>query len=119
MTMSKLTDFYIHKASLREEGKPTDPNWEQLEDQLLPQCFLLPRLWESKGTRIDTRIERKKLSEVLRQRIGGVDDIQPITNDSKNEIGALRSCGRLRNEGVARMTRHQRTYTQCPVQRRA
>ena len=68
------------KASLREEGKPTDPNWEQLEDQLLPQCFLLPRLWEPKGTWIDTRIERKKLSEVLRQRIGGVDDIQPITN---------------------------------------
>ncbi len=85
------------------------------KDQLLPQCFLLPRLWEPKGTRIDTRIERKKLSEVLRQRIGGVDDIQPITNDSKNEIGALRSCGRLRNEGVARMTWHQRTYTQCPV----
>jgi hypothetical protein len=26
--MSKLTDFYIHKASLQEEGKPIDPNWE-------------------------------------------------------------------------------------------
>lgn len=83
--------------------------------QLLPQCFLLPSLREPKSTRIDTRIERKKLSEVLRQRIGGIDDIQPITNDSKNEIGALCSCGRLRNEGVARMTRHQRAYAQCPV----
>lgn len=83
--------------------------------QLLPQRFLLPRLREPKGTRINTRIERKKLSEVLRQRVGGIDDIQPITNDSKNEIGALCSCERLRNEGVARMTRHQRTYTQCPV----
>ena len=26
--MSKLTDFYTHKASLQEEGKPIDPNWE-------------------------------------------------------------------------------------------
>ena len=83
--------------------------------QLLPQRFLLPRLREPKGTRINTRIERKKLSEVLRQRVGRFDEIQPITNDSKNEIGALCSYGRLRNEGVARMTRHQRTYTQCPV----
>ena len=83
--------------------------------QLLPQRFLLPRLREPKGTRINTRIERKKLSEVLRQRVGRFDEIQPITNDSKNEICALCSCERLRNEGVARMTRHQRTYTQCPV----
>ena len=84
-------------------------------DQLFPQRFLLSGLREAKGTRIDTRIERKKLSEVLCQRIGGIDDIQPITNDSKNEIGALGSCGRLRNEGVTRMARHQRAYTRCPV----
>ena len=83
--------------------------------QLLPQRFLLPSLREPKGTRIDTRIERKKLSEVLCQRVGRFDEIQPITNDGKNEIGALCSCERLRNESVARMTRHQRTYTQCPV----
>ena len=83
--------------------------------QLLPQRFLFPRLWEPKSTRIDIRIERKKLSEVLRQRVGRVDEVQPITNDGKNKIGALCSCGRLRNEGVARMTRHQRTYPQCPV----
>ena len=71
-------------------------------DLLFPQCFLLPRLWEAKGTRINTRIEQKKLSEVLRQRVGGIDDIQPITNDSKNEIGALCSCERLRNESIVK-----------------
>jgi hypothetical protein len=43
--MSKLTDFYIHKASLQEEGKPIDPQWEQLEDQLLKE-ELLPELIE-------------------------------------------------------------------------
>lgn len=43
--MSKLTDFYTHKASLQEEGKPIDPNWEQLEDQLLKE-ELLPELIE-------------------------------------------------------------------------
>lgn len=43
--MSKLADFYIHKASLQEEGKPIDPNWEQLEDQLLKE-ELLPELIE-------------------------------------------------------------------------
>ena len=26
--MSRLTDFYVHKASLQEEGKPIDPQWE-------------------------------------------------------------------------------------------
>lgn len=82
---------------------------------LLPQCFLLPGLWEPKGSWIDTRIERKKLSEILCQRVGRVDEVLPITNDGKNKIGALCSCGRLRNEGVARMTRHQRAYAQCPV----
>ena len=84
-------------------------------DQLFPQRFLLPSLWEPKGSWINARIECKKLSEVLRQRVGRFDEIQPITNDGKNEIGALRSCGRLRNESVARMTWHQRAYTQCPV----
>lgn len=44
-TMSKLTDFYTHKASLQEEGKPIDPQWEQLEDQLLKE-ELLPELIE-------------------------------------------------------------------------
>ena len=83
--------------------------------QLLPQRFLLPSLWEPEGSWINARIVRKKLSKVLCQRVGRFDDIQPITNDSKNEIGALGSCGRLRNEGVARMTWHQRAYTQCPV----
>lgn len=43
--MSKLTDFYIHKASLQEEGKPIDPQWEMLEDQLLKE-ELLPELIE-------------------------------------------------------------------------
>ncbi len=43
--MSKLTDFYIHKASLQEEGKPIDSQWEQLEDQLLKE-ELLPELIE-------------------------------------------------------------------------
>ncbi len=27
--MSKLTDFYTHKASLLEESKPIDPQWEK------------------------------------------------------------------------------------------
>lgn len=43
--MSKLTDFYTHKASLQEEGKPIDPQWEMLEDQLLKE-ELLPELIE-------------------------------------------------------------------------
>ena len=47
--MSKLTDFYIHKASLQEEGKPIDPQWEMLEDQLLKE-ELLPELIEQLKT---------------------------------------------------------------------
>lgn len=43
--MSKLTDFYIHKASLQEEGKPIEPQWEMLEDKLLKE-ELLPELIE-------------------------------------------------------------------------
>jgi len=43
--MSKLTNFYAHKASLQKEGKPIDPQWEQLEDQLL-QEEVLPELAE-------------------------------------------------------------------------
>jgi len=43
--MSKLTDFYIHKASLQEKGKTIDPQWEMLEDQLLKE-ELLPELIE-------------------------------------------------------------------------
>ncbi len=43
--MSKLTDFYAHKASLQEEGKPIDPQWKQLEDQLLPE-ELLPEVMQ-------------------------------------------------------------------------
>lgn len=85
------------------------------KDQLLPQRFLLPSLRKPKGSWIDARIESKKLSEILCQRVGGIDEVLPITNDGKNKIGVLCSCGRLRNEGVTRMTRHQRTYTQCPV----
>ena len=41
--MSKLTDFYIHKSSLQEEGKPIDPQWEMLEDQLLKEELLPER----------------------------------------------------------------------------
>ena len=33
--MSKLTEFYAHKASLLEKGEPIDPQWELLEDKLL------------------------------------------------------------------------------------
>ena len=29
--MSKLTDFYAHKASILEKGEPTYPQWELLE----------------------------------------------------------------------------------------
>lgn len=47
--MSKLTDFYIHKASLQEGGKPIDPQWDQLEDQLLKE-ELLPELVEQLRT---------------------------------------------------------------------
>ena len=35
--MSKLTDFYTHKASLLEKGEPIDPQWEFLEDKLLKE----------------------------------------------------------------------------------
>ena len=38
--MSKLTDFYTHKASLQEEGKLIDSQWEQLENQLLQEELL-------------------------------------------------------------------------------
>lgn len=38
--MSKLTDFYIHKASLQEEGKTIDPQWEMLEEQLFKEELL-------------------------------------------------------------------------------
>ena len=43
--MSKLTDFYTHKASLIEKDQLTEPQWEQLEDQLLKE-ELLPELIE-------------------------------------------------------------------------
>ena len=43
--MSKLTDFYTHKASLLEKGEPIDPQWEFLEDKLLKE-ELLPELIE-------------------------------------------------------------------------
>lgn len=43
--MSKLTDFYTHKASLLEKGEPIDPQWELLEDKLLKE-ELLPELIE-------------------------------------------------------------------------
>lgn len=43
--MSKLTDFYTHKAALKEQGQTIEPQWEQLEDQLLKE-ELLPELIE-------------------------------------------------------------------------
>ncbi len=43
--MSKLTDFYTHRASLLEKGEPIDPQWELLEDKLLKE-ELLPELIE-------------------------------------------------------------------------
>lgn len=45
MTMSKLTDFYTHKAALKEQGQTIEPQWEQLEDLLLKE-ELLPELVE-------------------------------------------------------------------------
>lgn len=47
--MSKLTDFYTHKASLVEKGEPIDPQWELLEDKLLKE-ELLPELIEQLKT---------------------------------------------------------------------
>ncbi len=43
--MSKLIDFYTHKAVLKEQGQAIEPQWEQLEDQLLKE-ELLPELIE-------------------------------------------------------------------------
>lgn len=43
--MSKLTDFYTHKAALKEQGQTIEPQWEQLEDQLLKE-ELLPEMIE-------------------------------------------------------------------------
>lgn len=43
--MSKLIDFYTHKAALKEQGQAIEPQWEQLEDQLLKE-ELLPELIE-------------------------------------------------------------------------
>ena len=83
--------------------------------ELSPQSILLPTLREAKGTRIDTWIKRKKVSEFLRQRVGGFDEAQPIADDGKNEISALCARGWLCDESITRMTRHQRTNTQRPV----
>ena len=47
--MSKLTDFYAHKATIIEKGEPIDPQWEQLENQLLKE-ELLPELIEQLKT---------------------------------------------------------------------
>ena len=47
--MSKLTDFYAHKAALREKKQPVDAQCEQLEDQLLKE-ELLPELIEQLRT---------------------------------------------------------------------
>ena len=47
--MSKLTDFYAHKAALREKDLPVDAQWELLEDQLLKE-ELLPELIEQLRT---------------------------------------------------------------------
>jgi len=43
--MSKLTDFYAHKAALKEQGQTIESQWEQLEDHLLKE-ELLPELIE-------------------------------------------------------------------------
>ena len=43
--MSKLTDFYTHKATLKEKGQTIEPQWAQLENQLLRE-ELLPELLE-------------------------------------------------------------------------
>lgn len=83
--------------------------------KLTPQSILLPTLREAKGTRMDTRIKRKNLSEFLCQRVGGFDEVQPITDDGKNEISALCARGWLCDESITRMPRHQRTNTQRPV----
>lgn len=47
--MSKLTDFYAHKAALKEKNMPVDAQWELLEDQLLKE-ELLPELIEQLKT---------------------------------------------------------------------
>ena len=41
--MSKLTDFYIHKDSLKNDRQPTDPQWLLLEEQLIKE-EILPEL---------------------------------------------------------------------------
>ncbi len=38
--MSKLTDFYAHKAALKEKDEATDAQWAQLEDQLIKEELL-------------------------------------------------------------------------------
>ena len=47
--MSKLTDFYAHKAALIEKNLPVDAQWELLEDQLLKE-ELLPEMIEQLKT---------------------------------------------------------------------
>lgn len=49
MTMSKLIDFYTHKAALKEQGQAIESQWEQLEDLLLKE-ELLPELIEQLKT---------------------------------------------------------------------
>ena len=43
--MSKLTDFYTHKAALNEQSHTMEQQWQLLEDQLLKE-ELLPELIE-------------------------------------------------------------------------
>lgn len=51
--MSKLTDFYAHRTALKEQGLTTDPQWDQLEDQLLKE-ELLPELVEQLKATLST-----------------------------------------------------------------
>lgn len=90
-------------------------NETMISQRLSPQCFLLPCLRESKSTRIDARIGREKLSEVLWQCIGWFDDVHPIAYDGQNKVGALGSYRWLGYEGVTRTAWHQRTNAQRPV----
>ena len=41
--MSKLTDFYVHKESFKDDGQPMDPQWLLLEEQLINE-EILPEL---------------------------------------------------------------------------
>lgn len=76
MTMSKLTDFYTHKAALINQGQTIEPQREQLRTSgtdvcLVPDVLLYPFLWN---------LNQNKNRSVVRPRL-----LPPKSEDRRGE----------------------------------